>query len=407
MRRVLVTGIGCASPLGSTVAELTSAALSGESAVVTQPPETVNGVKDLPLARASLPNQWRQDSQSGIQDRSVLLSRWAADQALHDAQLVDAPSIREAMLSVGTGAGSFELLEGNFQQWLSAPSALHPLSVLRGLHNSVAADLSVRLCIQGPSRTFAMACASGASALANAYESIQAGRRRVAVVCGVEAPLCNSMLAGWLAMRIHARSDDSPNGHGSVAFGKNRSGIVLGEAAVCMVLEDESSAHARGVEGHIEILSVGESSDAHHLVRPSASGQHAAMNEALKAASLTPADIGYINAHGTGTRAGDAAEAASISSLFGKDRPWVSSTKGMHGHTLGAAGLLELAVTTVSMRSGILIPTHGLAEMGSDCPELNHVPELMAWPSTSPRTAISNSFAFGGSNVSIVIGLPQ
>jgi 3-oxoacyl-(acyl-carrier-protein) synthase len=360
------------------------------------------------MAQAKVQQLTPQRSTDSPSDLSILLARLAAAEALQDAGLDSNACglLARALLCVGSGAGSFEMLENNFRQWLDPTQNLHPLAVLRGLHNSVAADLSIRHGIRGPSRTFAMACASGAAALANAFDAIRSGRRRLAVVCAVDAPLCPSMLDGWLAMRIYASASEAAGGHDSVAFGIDRAGIVLGEAAVCVVLEDLDFARMRGAQAQLELLGVGESSDAHSLFKPGVYGQIESMQSALDDAGLPANSITYVNAHATGTRLGDQIEAQSITALFGSMGPWVSSTKGIHGHTLGAAGLMELGVIAAALRSRVLPATYGLSAMGTDCLDLRHVTEPMDWPRDAPLVAMSNSFAFGGSNVSIIAGLP-
>jgi 3-oxoacyl-(acyl-carrier-protein) synthase len=221
----------------------------------------------------------------------------------------------------------------------------------------------------------------------------------LAVVCATEAPLSEAMLDGWLAMRIYADCDEGA--HNAIPFGTGRGGIALGEAAVCMIVEELDSALARGAQPLAEIVGVGESSDAHSLVKPHVEGQIEAMRAALADGGIRPSDVGYVNAHATGTSVGDPTEAQAIAEVF-PDRPWVSSTKGLHGHTLGAAGLLELGVVIAGMKSSLVPAGFGLEAIGSDCAELRHVTTVTAWPE-GLSCAMSNSFAFGGHNVSIVV----
>ena len=304
-------------------------------------------------------------------------------------------------LYVGSGIGPLDAVEAGYEDWFASGKPTHPLTVVRGMHNGIAAEISITNGLTGCTRTFAMACASSAAAIASAVRDIQRRDAHGAIVCGVETPLTPAMLDAWIAMRVYANPHkDSRHSGACMPFDLHRSGLALSEASVAFVLESEKSVAARGVKPIVEVLGSGESSDATHLTNPSVDGQCVCMAAALNDANLSPDDIGYINAHATGTVVGDRVEATAIGRIFGTEA-LVSSTKGLHGHALGAAGALEAAFTIAALTSRLAPPTLGLREVGPDCSHIRHVVDV-AEPIAPSKAAMSNSFAFGGHNVSLV-----
>jgi nodulation protein E len=249
--------------------------------------------------------------------------------------------------------------------------------------------------ITGPSFTISTACASASHAIGQAYWMVRSGAAPLVITGGSEAPFSFGILKAWEAMRVVSPDTCRP-------FSKDRHGMILGEGAAMLVLEPLEAARARGARIHAELVGFGMSADASHITQPSPEGAARAMRAALRDAALSPEQIGYINAHGTGTQANDVSESAAIHAVFGahvKDLP-VSSTKSMHGHALGAGGALECLASIVALRDGILPPTANFNEPDPDC-DLDVIPN-------QPRRAqieyaLSNSFAFGGLNAVLAL----
>jgi len=258
----------------------------------------------------------------------------------------------------------------------------------------------VRHGLRGPFANFSTACSSSAMALGEAMRTIQAGRADAIVAGGAEALLTPGTLAAWQALRTLAPADAADPAASCKPFDKRRAGLVLGEGAAAFVLEDEAHARKRGAKIHGFLTGYGNSCDAVHMSRPDRDGQIRAMREALKEAALAPEDIAYINAHGTATAVGDVVEAEAINAVFGNAPVRVSSTKSLHGHLLGGAGALEFAVALHALEEGLLAPTAFLEQPDPAC-KLNHV-ALRAERIAPPKAVMSNSFAFGGSNVVLI-----
>jgi 3-oxoacyl-[acyl-carrier-protein] synthase II len=270
------------------------------------------------------------------------------------------------------------------------------------MNNAAGSNVAVRNGLRGPFANYSTACSSSAMAIGEAMLAIQAGRADAIVAGGAEALLTPGTLAAWQALRTLAPADMQDAAASCKPFDKRRSGLVLGEGAAAFVLEEESHARSRGAKIHALLTGYGNSCDAVHMSRPDRDGQVRAMREALAQAGLQPTEIGYINAHGTATTVGDVVEAEAINAVFGAAAAEVrvSSTKSMHGHLLGGAGALELAVALLALEEGIVAPTAHLEEPDPAC-KLRHVP-LRAERIAPPRAVMSNSFAFGGSNVVLI-----
>ena len=281
-----------------------------------------------------------------------------------------------------------------------------PLAVLCAMSNAPASHLSIRYGLNGPNLTYSVACASSAIAIGEAFRAVREGRIDCALVGGAEACITPVVVRAWQSMRILASVDTRAPGEACKPFARNRSGLVLGEGAAMMVLERLHGALARGAPVLGELLGFGGRADASHICIPSSQGQSAAILAALNDACLSPAEIGYVSAHGTGTRVGDIAETRAIRQAFGDHASAlaVSSTKSAHGHLLGAAGALEFVATLAAIRSGFLPATLNLRDADPEC-DLDYVPN-------EPRSAahistfMSNSFAFGGSNAVAIARLP-
>ena len=303
----------------------------------------------------------------------------------------------------GTGLGGSHTLEAAYKQVYGAREwRVRPLTVVMAMNNAAGSNVAVRHGLRGPFANFATACSSSAMALGEAMRTIQAGRADAMIAGGSEALLTPATLLAWQALRTLAPADAADAAASCKPFDQRRGGLVLGEGAAAFVLEDESLARARGAPILALLTGYGNSCDATHMSRPDREGQVRAMREALAESALAPAAIGYINAHGTATVVGDVVEAEAINAVFGEAaaRVPVSSTKSLHGHLLGGAGALEFAAALLPLMRGWLPPTAFLEQPDPAC-KLRHVP-LRAERTEAPRAVMSNSFAFGGSNVVLI-----
>jgi nodulation protein E len=267
---------------------------------------------------------------------------------------------------------------------------VNPLTIPRTMENAAASRISLETGVVGPTYTVSTACSSANHAIGQAFWMVRGGAVRMAIAGGSEAVFSLGFLKAWEAMRVVSPDTCRP-------FSKDRRGLILGEGGAMLVLEPLESARARGAKIYGEIAGFGMSSDAYHITQPSPDGAARAMQGAIRDAALQPEDIGYINAHGTATQANDATETAAIRKVFGAhaDRLAVSSTKSMHGHTLGAAGAIEAVATLLSLCNGVLPPTANFTDPDPAC-DLDVIPNQAR--QIQVNCALSNSFAFGGLN---------
>ncbi|MEQ1660029.1 MAG: beta-ketoacyl-[acyl-carrier-protein] synthase family protein, partial [Hylemonella sp.] len=282
------------------------------------------------------------------------------------------------------------------------PTVMHPLSVPRLMPNAATAAISMAHRFRGPTHTYSVACSSSAMALGEAYRSIRHGYTDAIVVVGAEAMNVPGVFMAWNALRVMAKPHPENPAASCRPFDQERSGFVLGEGAAALVLETSESALRRGATIYGEICGYGSSSDASHLTLPSSEGQYRAIRMALDESGIVPAGIHYLNAHGTATEAGDVVESETIRQVFGDhaDHLPVSSTKSQHGHLIGAAGATEFAISLLAMQSGSIPATAFLDQPDPRC-TLDYVPR-QARHGQSLQAVMSNSFAFGGSNVSLI-----
>jgi 3-oxoacyl-[acyl-carrier-protein] synthase II len=332
-------------------------------------------------------------------DRATQFALSAAQQALADSALPIADRGRVGVYW-GTGMGGAHTQEASYQQVYGGGEwRVRPLTIVMSMSNAAAANVALRHGLRGPFANFSTACSSSAMALGEAMRAIAAGRADAMVAGGSEALLTPGVLAAWHALRTLAPADAADPAASCKPFDRRRAGLVLGEGAAAFVLEEESRARARGARIYGILSGYGNSCDAAHLSRPDRDGQARAMKEALTEAAIAPRELAYINAHGTGTAIGDVVEAEAIAGLCGEHPVRVSSTKSMHGHLLGASGALEFAAALLALE-GIAPPTAFLEQPDPAC-GLRHV-ACRAERIDAPRAVMSNSFAFGGSNVVLV-----
>jgi 3-oxoacyl-[acyl-carrier-protein] synthase II len=403
MRRVAITGIGVVSPLGNSLPEFHQSLAAGRSAIGRLPEEVTrgSGVQVGATVRWT-PAPLLKDGEAANLDRVSQFALGAAAQALAASRIDLAAADRTRIgVSWGTGMGGAGTVDASYQQAYGKNEwRLRPLTVVMAMNNAAGSNVAVRHGLRGPFANFSTACSSSAMALGEAMRTIAAGRADAMVAGGAEALLAPVTLAAWQALRTLAPADAVDAAASCKPFDKRRAGLVLGEGAAAVVLEDEAHARTRGATIHGFLAGYGNSCDAAHMSRPDRDGQVRAMREALQESGLQATDIGYVNAHGTATSVGDVVEAEAINEVFSGAPVRVSSSKSMHGHLLGGAGALEFAVALLALEQGLLAPTAFLEQPDPAC-ALNHV-ALHAERITPPRAVMSNSFAFGGSNVVLV-----
>ncbi len=399
-RRVAITGLGVIAPQGNDPGAVFDALCAGSSSIERHDDHTV-----VAPCRFD-PSPWFTRMRLAGADRVTQFAVAAADSARVDAgwesdRGADHAAARYAPdrsgVYVGTGFGGAAAVDEAYRRFYRG-ERVSPLTVVGAMANAPAAQIAMRFGITGPVLSYAVACASSSVAIAAGAKDIAAGEIDAAIVGGSEALLVPAMLAAWRAMQTLAapRTDDVTAS--CRPFSASRSGLVLGEGAAFMVLEELGAARDRGARIYAEIAGTGLSCDASHLTKPDAGGQIRAMRAALASAGLSPAEVGYCNAHGTATLVGDVVEAQSIRQVWGDALPSlrVSSTKSMHGHLLGAAGALEALVTTLALHRQTMPPNAHCDDVDPACnlPLLRNGAEHDAMLDA----AISNSFAFGGTN---------
>jgi len=334
-------------------------------------------------------------------DRYSQLGTTAALSAWRDAGLPrtkDAPR-NDWGVSWGTALGGTLTFESAYIDLLrNGRERVPPLSVVLGMSNAAASHISIQLGLGASCATYSVACASSAVAIGETLSKFRSGEATLMVVGGSEAPLSYGVVRAWEAMRILALGDEASAPRACRPFSADRQGLVLGEGAGAMILEDWDHAVRRGARIYAEFAGCGSTSDHDHLVRPNVEGQMRAMRMAIQDGGLAPEEIDYINAHGTATREGDPIEIAAIRGVFGSRSAAVavSATKSMHGHMLGAAGAIEAIITVLSLASQEAPPTAHLDDVDRECTGVRHITGGSLRGSL--RAALSNSFAFGGSN---------
>jgi 3-oxoacyl-(acyl-carrier-protein) synthase len=404
-RRVAVTGAGVVSPIGTTLADFHRALTEGRPGIRRLPEEIARGSGVQVGAIIDWnPAPLFKEAEIANLDRVSQFALAASGEALASSALDLASANRERIgVYWGTGMGGAHTLETSYRNlYTTGEWRTRPLTVVMAMNNAAGSNVAVRHGLSGPFANYSTACSSSAMALGEAMRTIQAGRADAMVAGGSEALLTPATLLAWQSLRTLAPADPANAAASCKPFDKRRSGLVLGEGAAAFVLEEESHARARGARILGFLTGYGNSCDAVHMSRPDRRGQTRAMHEALNEAGLQPSAIAYINAHGTATAVGDVVESEAINSVFGEyaGTVRVSSTKSLHGHLLGGAGALEFAVTLLALEQGIIAPTAFLEQPDPAC-KLRHVP-LKSETIPLPDAVMSNSFAFGGSNVVLI-----
>lgn len=418
MRKVLIKGIGMVTPLGLNRDETFNNAIAACSAVSLAPAPIL---KWLPQALAA---QVPVGFEAGLSraelglDRATQFSLKAALEAMTDAGFTPTPEQKQRVgIYVGIGMGGAQTLDTLYTRFFEQlqrseqenrdPTVIHPLAVPRMMANASAAAVSIAHQLRGPTFTYSVACSSSAVAAGEAYRAIRHGYIDAAIVIGTEAMLTPGSFIAWNALRVMAKLRPGEPQASCRPFDRERSGFVLGEGAAALVLQ------AQGVEGlssrpaYAEFCGYGTTTDGMHITLPSAEGQTRAMHEAIVDSGLPASAIGYVNAHGTATDAGDVTETISIKNAFGTHAQHlaISSTKSLHGHLIGAAGVVEFALSVLALESGRIPPTAHLETPDERC-DLDYVPK-QAREGQDLQAVMSNSFAFGGTNVSLIACQPK
>ncbi|HEX5116967.1 MAG TPA: beta-ketoacyl-[acyl-carrier-protein] synthase family protein [Pseudonocardiaceae bacterium] len=404
---VTITGIGLVTPLGSKVDDVFDALCAGRSGLRRPPDDhVVAGWLDTAGISPDIePTEVLPPTEARCVDRFVLLAMAAADDAIADARLEVGRDVDPERIAVvvSTGGGGLETYEDYARaRWDRGRPAISPYLLPGLLSNMAAARIAIKYGIRGYSAALVTACAAGAQSIAEAVRLVRGGEADV-VVCGAgEAPLHPTIAAAFTNARALARGWTEPTA-ASRPFDKARNGFVLGEGGGVFVVERADFARARGATGYADLIGWGASTDAYHPTkpRPDGAGAIASMRRAIADAGRQPSDVDYVNAHGTSTPLGDVAETTAIQTVFGEHSPPVSSIKALTGHLLGASGVVEAAATALSVSRGILPPTANLDDPDPAC-ALDHV---RGTPRTGDvRVALSNTFAFGGHNITLLFG---
>jgi len=403
-RRVVVTGLGLVTPLGTGIDANWESLVAGRSGVG---PITRFDASQLPArvageVRGFESERFIERKDLKKMDIFIQYAVGAAQLAVEDAGLA-VPLVEPERVGVivGVGIGGISSVEDAYLNLQShGARRVSPFLIPRIIPNMASGQIAIRVGARGPNYATTSACASGAHAIGEALVLIRDGRQDVVLAGGAEAPVCLLAVGGFSSMRALATNFNDEPARASRPFDARRDGFVIAEGAGVLVLEELEHARGRGVRIYAEVVGYGATCDAYHMTQPAPEGVGAAdcMARALDDAGLSPADIGYINAHGTGTPFNDEAETLAVKRVFGEyaARVPVSSTKSMTGHLLGAAGTIEAAYTVLALAHGVLPPTINLDEPGPGC-DLDYVPHTAR--RVQIDAALSNSFGFGGTNV--------
>jgi 3-oxoacyl-[acyl-carrier-protein] synthase II len=400
LSEVAITGLGVISPHGDDAHAMFAALMRGESAIRPVFPELAK-----PAVAALAPfdaSRWFTKLQLVGMDRVSQMAVAAADLAARDAGGHEGIDPSRLGVYVGCGLGGMGSLDAAYHAALQSGGRVPPLTIPALMANAPAAHVAMRQGSRGPVLTYSVACASSAVALSEAAKAVACGDVDMALAGGSEAIIVPGSMMAWQAMQTLAAVDPDAPGAAVKPFDAQRSGFALGEGAAFLVLERAAQARARGAAVHALLRGWGLTCDATHLTKPDAAGQARALSDALRRAQVTPADVAYVNAHGTATRVGDVVECEALAGVWGADLQAlrVSSTKALHGHLLGGAGALEAVITVLALRERRAPPNSHCTQQDPAC-AVALVPEGGA-AIGGPGAAISSSFAFGGTNSALL-----
>jgi nodulation protein E len=400
MTRVVITGAGCITPMGQDVAGFAESLFAGRTGIR----EMTDRPADLRFSRAGIVEDFRQQewltaNQRQIGERSSAFGIASARQAVEQSGITGAYPPDEIAVIFGCSTAGRTTEETEYEKLYARGARVHPLTVPRAMANAGTSLVSMEHGITGPAFTLTTACASGGHAIGLAFHMVRSGAVKAALTGAHEAPLTLTFLKGWDGLHVVSPTACRP-------FAEDRDGMTLAEGAAVFAIEALDSAQARGAEIFGEIVGFGMSSDAHHITQPNPAGPALAMRKAIEDAGATPDEVEYINAHGTGTEANDRVEAEAMHRVFGERARTLaaSSTKGLHGHAIGASGAMELLATVLGLRRGLLPASAGVNEGGSKVDPVLHLEHvLLQNEPCTPQLALSNSFAFGGLNAVLAL----
>ena len=400
MTRVAITGLGIVSPFGRGKDAALDALRNARSGI-----RSITSIDTSALScrmGGEVPEEDHAGQHRGF-DRFTRFALIAAEEAAQQANYasIGLPS-EEIGALVGTGLGGCETLDMGYRRTYKEGAArIPPASIAMSMYNAAASAISTKYQAKGVSYAVVSACASSAHALGLAYQAIRSGQASAVIAGGADAPLTFGIIRAWESMRVLAIDNEHPE-RACRPFSADRKGLVLAEGAAIFILESLEHAKRRGQPILGEIAGFGATSDAGHVTDPSADGAARAMRMSLRDAHLSPDDVGYINAHGTGTAANDVTETTAIKQVFGEraNRIPVSSTKSMHGHAMGASGAIEIACSLIALSNGFLPPTINLDRPDPAC-DLDYVPNRAR--DGRAGLFLSNSFGFGGMNAVVAV----
>ena len=412
MKRVVITGMGIVSPVGTGIEYAWKNILAGKSGV-----RKIDSfeVSDLASQIAGIPQQGTEEGmynpdavvdarEQRKMDRCIIYGMVAADEAIKDAGLdkYDGDMTRVGV-SIGSGIGGLNTIYDNCVELHDGgPRRVSPFFIPKGIINMAAGNISIKYGLKGPNISVVTACATGAHSIGEAARMIKYGDADIMICGGTEGAVGRIGLAGFSAMKALSTRNDAPE-KASRPWDKNRDGFIMAEGAGVLVLEEYEHAVARGAKIYAEVAGYGMSGDAYHITAPAPNGEGGmrAMMAALNDAGLQPSDVDYINAHGTSTGLGDVGELAAVQTLFGDAPVSMSSTKSMTGHLLGAAGAVEAIFCALAIRDGVVPPTINLDDPEDAVGNFDLVPHVAKQRKVD--VAMSNSFGFGGTNASVVL----
>jgi len=399
VKRVVITGAGTINALGHNVPDTLEAMREGRCGIGDLEFRDVDrlAIRIGGQVRGYEPETRFNRQQLSLYDRFTQFTLIAAREAIGQSGLEFSGELAaRSGVVLGNSGGGMTTLDENYRSvYEDGKNRVHPFVVPKLMNNAAASHLSMEFNLKGPSFTVSTACASSNHAMAQAFQMVHGGMTPVMITGGSESMLCFGGVKAWEGLRVMSKDGCRP-------FSANRNGMVQGEGAGIFVFEEYEHARARGAEILAEVAGYAMSSDASDIVMPSKQGAARAIKGALADARLNTSDVGYINAHGTGTAANDKTESAAVADVFGAhaDRLMISSTKSMHGHLIGGTGAVELLACILAVRDGIIAPTIGYDEPDPEC-ALDVVPNEAREANVS--VALSNAFAFGGLNAVLAL----
>lgn len=399
MKRVVITGQGTINALGGDVATTLEAMREGRCGIGQL------DIRDIDRLAIKIGGQVQDYAaedhfnrqQIALYDRFTQFALLAAREAIAQSGIRFAGDLAATSgVVLGTSGGGMQTLDENYRTvYEDGKNRVHPFVVPKLMNNAAASHLSMELNLKGPSFTVATACASSNHAMGQAFQLVRSGMCPVMVTGGSESMLCFGGIKAWEGLRVMSKDACRP-------FSANRNGMVQGEGAAIFVFEEYEHARARGADILAEVVGFAMTSDASDIVMPSKQGAARAISGALRDGGINPSEVGYINAHGTGTAANDKTECAAVADAFGAhaDKLMMSSTKSMHGHLIGATGAVELLACIMALRDGVIAPTIGYEEFDPEC-SLDVVPNEAR--EAEVNVVLSNAFAFGGLNAVLAL----